>query len=243
MINLIEYKRVLAGFGISLLITGLAACDRGVDPDMSASDTESTTAYNAGYEFGIRLALFQQQQPGTGADEALKGLLDALTDTNHTISSNEICASLQPVQDKQADSVEVPEIETGIEKARDHNTELDASYEKVVALGSGVQYQVLTAGSGVQPRAGDEVVISYRTYLDDGTLFGSTGTDDDARQISLNEIKVPGLKEALLLMNEGARWRVVIPPNMGFTKSGNRTLRRSNLTYDIELVSVEQGQP
>ena len=47
------------------------------------------------------------------------------------------------------------------------------------------------------------------------------------------------MQEALLLMNQGARWRVVIPPSMGFAKSGNNQLRRRDLIYDIELVAVE----
>lgn len=237
-----EHKHVLVVIGFTLLITGLAACNRDADSNMSTSNSETSAAYNAGYEFGIRLALFNQQQPGAGRDEALKGLLDALSESNQTISSTEMCAKLQPVDDKPAESAEVQEIQISIESPEE-DTEFDARHANVVALASGVQYQVLKAGSGTQPREGDDVVISYQTYLDDGTLFGSTGIDDGSRQITLEEIKVPGLKEALLMMNEGARWKVIVPPNMGFTKSGNRTLRRSNLTYDIELISVEQGRP
>jgi FKBP-type peptidyl-prolyl cis-trans isomerase len=40
-------------------------------------------------------------------------------------------------------------------------------------------------------------------------------------------------------MNEGAKWRVVIPPSMGFKASGNNMLRRRDLIYEIELVAVE----
>lgn len=237
-----EPKHLLAAIGFTLFISGLAACDRSIDPQMNASDPETSIAYNTGYEFGIRLALFQQRQPGTGPDQALKGLLDALSETNQEISSTELCARLEPVDDKPAELVELPQVQASIEEFKENDTEAVVSQD-VVTLTSGVQYQVLKAGSGIQPRAGDEVVISYQTYLDDGTLFGSSGNDGGSRLIPLDEIKVPGLTEALLLMNEGARWRVTVPPSMGFTKSGNRTLRRSDLTYDIELMSVEQGQP
>ena len=237
-----EYKPVLAGIGFTLMITVLAACDRGADPEMDAGNTKTSPAYNTGYEFGIRLALFQQQQPGTGPDEALKGMCDALSETNQTISHTEMCTRHEPVQDKRAESVDVPQLETSIQQLKEDKTESDDSNQNAtVTLSSGVQYEVLKTGSGAQPQAGDEVVISYRTYLDDGTVFGSTGNDGGSRQIALDEIKVPGLKQALLLMNEGSRWKVTVPPNMGFTQSGNRTLRRSNLTYDIELISVEQG--
>lgn len=224
----------LAGAGSIVLITSLTACEPNADSDINAGDGGTSPAYNAGYEFGIRLALFQQQQPGTGPDEALKGMCDALSDTNQTISPADMCGRLQPGEVRPFENPEPPQTETGIEPRND-DTLVDAGYEIVVALPSGVKYQVLQAGGGEQPQAGDAVIVSYKTYLDDGSLFGSTSE----RRISLDEIAVPGLKEALLLMNEGARWQVVVPPNMGFTKSGNRTLRRSNLTYDIELISIE----
>ncbi len=59
----------------------------------------------------------------------------------------------------------------------------------------------------------------------------------------MDEIIVPGLKEALLLMQEGARWRVVIPPHMGFGASGKKLLRKRDLIYEIELVAVEPSEP
>jgi len=49
------------------------------------------------------------------------------------------------------------------------------------------------------------------------------------------------LKEALLLMREGARWRVVVPPNAGFGSFGNNLLRKRDLIYEIELVSVDSS--
>jgi FKBP-type peptidyl-prolyl cis-trans isomerase FklB len=225
---------VSAGAGIFVLIAGLAACDPSADSDKNTGNGGTSPAYNAGYEFGIRLALFQQQQPGTGPDQALKGMCDALSDTDQTIGRTEICARLKQ-EAEPAESVQTPQAETSIETHNDDSNVLDAGYEVVIELPSGVQYQVLQAGGGEQPQAGDAVTVSYKTYLDDGSVFGST----NQRRISLDDIAVPGLKEALLLMNEGARWQVVVPPNMGFTKSGNRTLRRSNLTYDIELISIE----
>jgi FKBP-type peptidyl-prolyl cis-trans isomerase len=104
-----------------------------------------------------------------------------------------------------------------------------------------VQYEVLKAGSGEPPRADDAVVISYQASFADGTVI-DTSDDSESQHIPLDDIVVPGLKEALLLMNTGARWQVVVPPSMGFTRSGNRMLRRRDLIYDIMLVSIDRAQ-
>ena len=94
---------------------------------------------------------------------------------------------------------------------------------------------------GLYP-AGDAVVISYQASFADGTVLG-TSDESGSQYIALDDIVVPGLREALLLMNTGARWQVVVPPDMGFTKSGNRKLRRRDLIYDIELISIDRAQP
>jgi len=250
-----EFNSVLAGIGFTLLITSLAACDRGTDSDMNASNTGASPGYNAGYDFGIKLAQLRQQQPGIELDEAFKGMLDALSDTNQQISHTEMCATLQPaeprpaeVEFKPAESVQPPRTEARMDRfedyyAKDDYAALNASREGVVTLPSGVQYEVLKAGSGEQPRAGDAVLISYQASLANGTVFDTTDDDGEPLHMSLDDIVVPGLKEALLLMNAGARWQVVIPPSMGFSRTGNRMFRRRDLIYDIELISIDRAQP
>lgn len=116
---------------------------------------------------------------------------------------------------------------------------LNAHRPGVISLPSGVQYEVLRPGEGRQPRAGDSVRVIYVGRLSDGTTFDSGGGEGRPVELIIDDIKLPGLKEALLLMREGARWRVVVPPNRGFRSIGNNLLRKRDLIYDIELVSVD----
>lgn len=121
---------------------------------------------------------------------------------------------------------------------KDDFAALNARRETVVTLPSGVQYEVLTAGAGNTPRPGDAVLISYTGSLSDGRVFDSTNDAGGPLSIGLDEIAVPGLREALLQMPEGSHWRVVVPPSEGFARSGNNRLRRRDLIYDIELVAI-----
>ena len=257
-----EYKTVLAGISLTLLITSLAACDRGADSDLNKSKPGASPGYYAGYEFGIKLALLRQKQADIELDDAFKGMLDALSDTNQLVSRAELCARLQSIENRP-DKVELEPAEIEFKptesiqppqtKARPHNifeadftkddfAALNARREGVVTLPSGVQYEVLKAGSGEPPSADDAVVISYRASFADGTVI-DTSDDSESQYIPLGDVVVPGLKEALLLMNTGARWQVIVPPGMGFTRSGNRTLRRRDLIYDIMLISIDRAQP
>ena len=174
-----------------------------------------------------------------------RGILDALSGAEPRLSDTEMRAALQELARSGAagtpERKKAPQRQTRARSGGyvDDFAVLNARREGVVTLPSGVQYEVLKAGSGRKPGAGDAVRVSYQASLTNGAVFDSTFQDAEPARLQLEEIAVPGLKEALLLMNQGARWRVVIPPSMGFAKSGNNQLRRRDLIYDIELVAVE----
>ena len=223
-------KNLVLGMGV--LVTGLAVADQGADPRMDTRTPENTASYEAGYDFGRKLALLRQQQPDIKLDEALRGMLDALSETSTRLQAAENNAA-------KTDQVNIP-ARTGPYK--DDFAALNARREGVVLLPSGVQYEVLKQGSGKQPGVSDVVLVNYQASLTNGIVFDTTYDNGEALSLSLDKIVVPGLKEALLLMNEGAKWRVVIPPSMGFGRFGNNQLRRRDLIYEIELVSVEQAR-
>jgi protein SCO1/2 len=121
----------------------------------------------------------------------------------------------------------------------DDFAKLNAMREGVVVLPSGVQYEVLTGGDGNNPRAGDTVVVNYTGTLTNGVVFDSHTDRNKPAHLPLDKIAVPGLREALLLMKEGATWRVVVPPAMGYGRSGNNMLRKRDLIYEISLLGIE----
>ena len=153
-----------------------------------------------------------------------------------------MCNTLQVAEKQNSNDSEQPVIRARSRGFKDDFAALNARRDNVVILPSGVQYEVLKASNGKQPAEGDTVLISYQASLTDGTVFDTTYEDGEPQHMPLDEIAVPGLKEALLMMNEGAKWRVVIPPSMGFGRSGNNQLRRRDLIYEIEMVSIEKAQ-
>ena len=252
-------KSVLACVGTALLITGLSACDWSADSELNTSRQVTSPAYSAGYEFGIRLAILQQKQPGSGLDEAFEVLCDAMADANLQLSRIELC-ELQPAEPRPADVEIKPsgDLQPPQAQGRSRNIAdfVDNGYDAAgsepggTALSGGVQYEVLYEGSGEPPQPSDTVLIRYQASLDSGFIIDASEGNDPLR-MSLNDVLAPGLKEVLLRMNAGARWQVILPPSTDISRPGSRmlrgrekrTTRKGELIYDIELVSIERVQP
>jgi FKBP-type peptidyl-prolyl cis-trans isomerase FklB len=230
---------------VTLLVLCVGAASVQADDGSADNDSlQSRAGYSAGYAFGGQLAELQRQRPGVELEAVFQGILDALSGAKPRLSAKDMGAALQELERKRTAGTSNPN-EPARVRARsggfiDDFAALNAKREGVVTLPSGVQYEILKPGSGAKPGADDAVLISYQASLANGTVFDSTYEDGEPLRMELDEIVVPGLKEALLLMGEGAKWRVVIPPSMGFGRSGNNQLRRRDLIYELELVSVEK---
>jgi len=230
--------------GVALLGMCLGAGAQGGDTSAEMNGGPARAGYSAGYAFGGQLARLQGQQPGVELEAVFRGILDALSGAKPHLSAAEMRAALKALEQGGPAGIpargKAPQRQTrGRGGYIDDFAALNARREGVVTLPSGVQYEVLKASSGRQPSAGGAVLVSYQGSLTNGAVFDSTYEDGKPVRLQLDEIVVPGLKEALLLMNEGAKWQVVIPPSMGFKRSGNNQLRRRDLIYEIELVAVE----
>lgn len=109
----------------------------------------------------------------------------------------------------------------------------------VVVLPSGLQYRIITDGKGKKPGPSDTVLCSFQGTLIEGEEFDGSEPGQPA-SLKINQA-VPGLKEALLLMREGSKWEVVVPPHLGYGAHGfGRTIGpNETLIYEIELLSVK----
>jgi FKBP-type peptidyl-prolyl cis-trans isomerase len=109
----------------------------------------------------------------------------------------------------------------------------------VISLESGLQYRVLSQGTGRSPSPGDGVVFDYRAFLTDGTVLYNSYEEADPVVFDIDQV-MPGLQEALLRMEEGAAWELYIPPDLAYR--GNVRNRKNYgyepLVYVVELRSV-----
>ena len=111
----------------------------------------------------------------------------------------------------------------------------------VKTTASGLQYQVFAAGDAQAsaPTVNDRVAVHYRGRLLDGTEFDNSDDHAQAATFSLNGV-VKGWREALPMMKPGARWRLFVPPELGYDLNSPPAIPPGSLLiFDIELVKVE----
>lgn len=122
-------------------------------------------------------------------------------------------------------------------KAGEDFLEANKTKEGVVALPSGLQYLVLTEGTGAKPGARDKVTCHYHGILIDGTVFDSSVQRGQPATFPLDRV-ISGWTEGLQLMPTGSKWRFFIPPDLGY---GDRQVSaqigpNSTLIFDVELL-------
>ncbi|MDR1566752.1 MAG: FKBP-type peptidyl-prolyl cis-trans isomerase [Treponema sp.] len=109
----------------------------------------------------------------------------------------------------------------------------------IITTSSGLQYEVISEGSGVKPAASDTVRVNYEGTLLDGTVFDSSYTRGEPVEFALNGV-IPGWTEGLQLMSEGSSYRFFIPPDLayGTQGAGSAVPPNATLIFKVELLSV-----
>ena len=117
--------------------------------------------------------------------------------------------------------------------------EANGKKEGVVTTKSGLQYQVLTEGTGRSPKATDKVRCHYEGTLINGTVFDSSYKRGEPADFHLNGV-IPGCTEGVQLMKEGAKYRFFIPYLLGYGEhgAGSSIPPYSTLIFDVELIKV-----
>ena len=115
----------------------------------------------------------------------------------------------------------------------------NAKREGVVTLPSGLQYEIITEGTGEKPSATDQVKVDYEGKLIDGTLFDSSVKRGQPAVFGVNQV-IPGWVEALQLMPAGSKWRLFIPSDLAYGAQGAGEMipPHSTLVFDVELHDV-----
>jgi FKBP-type peptidyl-prolyl cis-trans isomerase FklB len=115
----------------------------------------------------------------------------------------------------------------------------NASKEGVVTLPSGLQYKVLTAGTGPKPAATDSVVCNYRGTLLDNTEFDSSYKRGQPATFPVTGV-IKGWTEALQLMPVGSKWQLFIPADLAYGDRGQGPIGpNAVLIFEVELVSIK----
>jgi FKBP-type peptidyl-prolyl cis-trans isomerase len=172
----------------------------------------------------------------------LRGLKDALAAGKMLMTDDEARAALMQLQaevrNKQQEKMKVAGEMNKKEGAE--FLEANKTKEGVVTLPSGLQYKILTEGTGPKPAATDTVVCNYRGTLISGTEFDSSYKRGQPASFPVNGV-IKGWTEALQLMPVGSKWQLFVPAELGYGDrgAGGEIGPGATLIFEVELLSIQ----
>ena len=115
----------------------------------------------------------------------------------------------------------------------------------VMALKSGLQYRVLKKGQGKKPVLGDRIKVHYKGTFTNGVEFDNTYITGVSEFVLTSQV-LPGMVEGLMLMSEGSKWQLFVPPYLAYGKRGQHNSEKSHLSiepnaallFELELLKV-----
>jgi FKBP-type peptidyl-prolyl cis-trans isomerase FklB len=127
---------------------------------------------------------------------------------------------------------------SGNKKAGEAFLAANKSKPGVITLPSGLQYMVITAGTGPKPAPTDQVRCHYAGSLVDGHEFESSYKNGQPVVFGVNGV-IRGWTEALQLMNTGSKWKLFIPSELGYGDADNGPIPGgSTLIFEVELLEI-----
>ncbi|MEH6634286.1 MAG: FKBP-type peptidyl-prolyl cis-trans isomerase [Halioglobus sp.] len=200
--------------------------------------TEQRLSYGIAFGLGQRMAA---DGVPMDADAFSAGLTDALEGAEPLLSQEEIAAEMQAYQEKAAAeqaAAQAVEGEANLAVAAAFMAE-NGAREGVVTTESGLQYEILEAGDGAKPGAEDTVEVHYAGTLVDGTEFDSSYGRGQTVSFGVGQV-IAGWTEALQLMPVGSKWKLAIPPELGYGAGGAGQMIGPNaaLIFEVELIAI-----
>lgn len=223
-------------------VAALAACgqqDNGGSTDVSLDSDVQQASYAIGYRTG-------EQMYGNTEDLDLDAFLAGLRagakgETDLPMAEEDLDAAIVAYQQRK-----VSEREDEMRQLSGANADEgeafraeNAERDGVIVTESGLQYEVIESGDGDSPTLNDLVVAHYHGTLVDGTVFDSSVERGEPATFPLGQV-IEGWQEALQLMSEGDKWRIVLPPELAYGEqgAGQQIGPNATLVFEVELVEV-----
>ncbi len=224
---------IRAAAALAALIVACAACRQPpAEPQRLPDEQRARSSYSVGLKIGSGLA---EQPLDLDLYWVERGIRDALAGT----------AMLAPAQaDEELRAAQ------SIIRAGDANATAGEALRSenrddpdVTELESGVQYRVLTSGTGPPPRLDQRAILQYRVSAPGGQAILDLFDAGETETVRVGDL-IPGLIEVLTLMSPESRWEVAIPPGQAYGERGRPPFVGPNVTlvFDLLLLGIDEGQ-
>lgn len=234
-------RQVLSLVALSVAFACAPAMAQKSSPKKAAPVKTSidSVSYAIGATIGRNLL---QQEFELDSETLVRGIADVLDKKPLALDSVQIEAVLKALQEKVAEAqmAKIKQMAAANKIAGEQFLAQNMTREGVVTLPSGLQYEVIKAGDGPQPKATDKVTTHYKGTLIDGTTFDSSYERGKPATFQLDQV-IRGWTEALSLMKVGSKWRLFVPSDLAYGEGGapgGKIGPNSTLVFEVELLQV-----
>ncbi len=205
------------------------------------TDEADRINYSIGHQIG---ADFKKQGVELDSTSVRQGMQDGYEAKQPQVDSKEMSAALADLKRNITSDMrkkalaQMKERQAKTENIRSEGEAfLQANQEKegVNVLPSGLQYKVITPGSGPKPGPKDQVTLHFRSRTIAGKEYNSSYKRGGPHTTKVNTM-LPGLSEALQLMSPGAKWEIYMPPELAYGRRG--PLAHHTIIFEAELLSI-----
>ena len=225
----------------------ITACKKTDEPKALTAEDLKTDAQKFGYAIGVDLAKSLKPVKDDVDIKALEAGLDAVFAGGEPVLDD---ATREQVKNTVAEKIQKKQLEERTATATKAKTEGEAFLVEnakkagVKTTASGLQYEVLTEGAGVAPKATDTVTVHYKGTLINGETFDSSIERGQPVSFPLQNV-IPGWTEGLQLMKPGAKYKFVIPSALAYGErgAGANIGPNSTLVFEVELLQLGEPKP
>ncbi len=229
-------------FWVVVAVSSLFLAAAAYGEEVILKDNKDKVSYAIGLDVG---GAMKKQSIDVNTDIFMRGLKDALSGGPKLMTDEEVKETMTAFSHEMAAKQKEAMKKLGEKNKQEGEAFLAENKKKegVKTLPSGLQYKVITEGSGKTPKASDTVTVNYRGTLIDGTEFDSSYKRGQPATFPVNGV-IKGWTEALQLMKEGAKWQIFIPSDLAYGDKGAGNVIGPNaaLIFDVELISVKEAE-
>jgi FKBP-type peptidyl-prolyl cis-trans isomerase FklB len=232
---LMKYAGIVGAIALGLAFSACQSTQHKVE----LKTLQDSVSYGIGMDIGKNL---KAQMIDVNPDVIAQALKDVSGDGKMMLTDEQARSAMMTFQSQMMAKHEEKMKEGGEKNKKEGEVFLAENKKKegIVTLPNGVQYKVLTAGTGRKPKAKDNIMVNYRGSLIDGTEFDNSYKRGEPATFSVSGV-IKGLSETIQLMPVGSKWQIFIPSDLGYGAQGAGTQVTSNATliFEIELLGIK----